>query len=103
MATDDMTPFLDEHLLTYIRGPAGEVGLFEALEPLDPSHRDNLSAILVPGSDGNLQRMRPVYVVRFRESVRQTYFSLGEAYLAAGKLVGVEAGIGSNPSRYLVD
>ena len=98
-----MADVLDEHLLTYIRGPKGEAGLFEALEPIDPEHRTIVSAILVPAGHGNLQRMRPVYVVRFRESVRETYFSLGEAYLAAGQLVGVEAGSGSNPSQHLVD
>ena len=103
MGSNEMTDYGGERLLTYIHGPAGEAGMYEAFEPIEPERARDSSAVLLPGEDGNLQRIRLVYVVRFRESVRETYFSLGEAYLAAGQLVGVEAGTGTNPSQYLTD
>jgi hypothetical protein len=101
MAPD--SDLLGETLLTYIHGPGGEAGLYETYEPFEDGRGDELSAVLVQGADGKLTRMRPAYVVRFRESVRDVYFSLGEAYLAAGSLVGVESGIGHNPGQYLAD
>jgi hypothetical protein len=98
-----MTDLLEERLVTYVRGPKGEAGIFEAFEPLDAGEEDSLSAVILPSADGALQKLRLTYVVRLRESVRQSFLSLGEAYLAAGDLAGVEAGIGHNPGRHLAD
>jgi hypothetical protein len=96
-----MANYLDESLISYIRGPKGEAGIYEAFEACEPGQEDALSAVLVRGADGGWQKLRMVYVVRLRESLRQSYLSLGEAYLAAGQLVGVEAGIGHRPSQHL--
>jgi len=98
-----MLDLLEERLVTYVRGPRGEAGIFEAFEAFEPGEEDRLSAVVMPALDGSWKKLRLVYVVRLRESVRQSYLSLGEAYIAAGELAGVEAGIGHRPSQYLSD
>lgn len=69
-----------------IDGPNGSASVLEVFET---DHDDSLVVVLVPQADGSYRRTKLVYSVDF-DGQRESFTSLGEAYLVAGRKAGHE-------------